>query len=786
LCKCLSIFAKDNSPITAERVASGIFLTILLSIMRLRFGFVLLQFILCSMLLAQESLHSLPLEYYQQKGLIPARLGPWQKTGFPQSSQLSEASHEYILSSSGDYLIDLTGQTRVVNSRITIANVGTSNIVNPWVTANGRGNWFSATTIANEAVGDETDPALRGFRIWRLLRDNIYHWYPAESGAEIHSPVKFLNIYGYGFCDDSATNTWAISERVGLPGREWWIMGHVVSEIQYGGSWHMFDADLKVFYPKADNLTVASVSELEENGGLVERISSPAIAELYTTTRDNSVRKQSAQLNYTMAMTLRPGERLERCFYNWGKFHDTYKHREPPVYGNGRQVYHPDLSDDVFMSGFTNLVNVEAFFHSGATPNIHLKQASETAELVCQLNSAYVLVGGSVKLDAYACDANDQLEVWASRSNGTWNLLGSISGPFAGPVEYSLDSLILPVASAACYDLSFRITMVGTEKTSVGVNELELIGEIQCAPASLPKLSAGSVNPVKVCFDGDAWASVSVVYEYEQDDEAVFPTAPSAPITPMDDEQVDTDTPELSWHSTIMASELAEREILVSWDSEGFHPVSPILFTKVSDATWNVPANWLLDGNSYYWRVRESVQSGDWSSWSNPWQFSVLYGSGSITPTPTPTSTNTATCTLMPTPMDTLMPTETYTPTPTLTNTPTYTPTPTPTNTLTYTPTPTLTNTLTYTPTPTPTDTPTYTPTPTSTVTPFNPFDLDQDGYIRSSDMLILSNALITGTTDGGADLNDDGCIDHMDLLIFSFHWCEISNAPILTPTSGK
>lgn len=101
--------------------------------------------------------------------------------------------------------------------------------------------------------------------------------------------------------------------------------------------------------------------------------------------------------------------------------------------------------------------------------------------------------------------------------------------------------------------------------------------------------------------------------------------------------------------------------------------------------------------------------------------------------------------------------------------------TPTPTNTPTVTPTPTATGTPTATPTPTWTHTPTPTPTGTKI---FSPYDLNLDFAIDVGDLLILWKGLIEGTGDG--DVNEDGKIDHLDVLDFGIHW----NIPLTPPVS--
>ena len=59
-------------------------------------------------------------------------------------------------------------------------------------------------------------PERKSIAIWTFLMDRSYHYWPARGDAELHDPVKFLNVYGYGLCDDAAENFTALCEAAGL------------------------------------------------------------------------------------------------------------------------------------------------------------------------------------------------------------------------------------------------------------------------------------------------------------------------------------------------------------------------------------------------------------------------------------------------------------------------------------------------------------------------------------------------------------------------------------------
>ncbi|MEQ8852641.1 transglutaminase-like domain-containing protein [Gimesia sp.] len=184
----------------------------------------------------------------------------------------------------------------------------------------------------------------KSLAIWKFLVDWRYHFYPAEPGDEVHDPVKFLNVYGYGFCDDCASNFAVLARKAGVRSRIWGLSGHVVAEAFYDGKWHMFDPDHEVFY-RNDQGVIASVEELAQHPELITKtpldpIGSPsqAIARLYTTTADNrpSERKPAIR-DSNLAPTLEPGDRLEFDYIAAEYIHRRNMPDEglPPVAGNG-------------------------------------------------------------------------------------------------------------------------------------------------------------------------------------------------------------------------------------------------------------------------------------------------------------------------------------------------------------------------------------------------------------------------------------------------------------------
>lgn len=82
-----------------------------------------------------------------------------------------------------------------------------------------------------------------------------------ENEGHPHDPIKAFNVYGYGQCCCASANLMALARHAGLTARGWGITQHSVPEVQWAGQWHMLDASLVTYFPKADG-SIAGVEEI--------------------------------------------------------------------------------------------------------------------------------------------------------------------------------------------------------------------------------------------------------------------------------------------------------------------------------------------------------------------------------------------------------------------------------------------------------------------------------------------------------------------------------------------
>src|SRR5579872_2422890 len=195
----------------------------------------------------------------------------------PQSGSISPASNPSVAASSVPYQkevdLDLTSSTAIPqNAAITIANHGKDPIVMPGIFIQGDSALNRSSILYPlQALKDEQF----ALATWQFVVNHTQHYCeagaPGDSGDTAAKPLRLLNGFGFMCCDQSSRILNWLWQGAGYQTRIVSMSFHVVPEIYYGGNWHMFDADHKVYYLAEDNITVASVADVIADPNLVAR-----------------------------------------------------------------------------------------------------------------------------------------------------------------------------------------------------------------------------------------------------------------------------------------------------------------------------------------------------------------------------------------------------------------------------------------------------------------------------------------------------------------------------------
>jgi len=427
-----------------------------------------------------------------------------------------------IRSNAAVYKIALPSTATIENISIRLANVGRTPVVNPRIVANGKRDWFDVRSILREALAGAKTDRDKAIAIWRFLAENRYHFTPAHPSAELHDPVRFLNVYGYGFCDDSAANFAALARSAGLGGRVWGLSGHVVAEAFYDGAWHLFDPDGKSYYLREDGRTIASVEDVARNPELLRRpvtagrapYSFDVLKKLYTTTGDNRVSdwyRRTSSTSHTMAFTLRPGETIVRCWRGRGRFFTSRYFKEPPLYGGGEWIYEVPFERALFRQGATKVEGIETVsFGDGQA----LAAAATTASFVHEFRLPYPILDGVVEIAYSSTEAGNKVAVSIGVGVG-----GGAEQPVWTGAGKGERRALVPVGcffpngwGDPVYSCRFRITLVRSGGR-LAVRSLRYRLGFEVAPASLPALEP-RVNEISYRDESASPPSVEIEHSY--------------------------------------------------------------------------------------------------------------------------------------------------------------------------------------------------------------------------------------------------------------------------------
>ena len=412
----------------------------------------------------------------------------------------------------------------VRNRFVTIHNLGDEVVDNPRLSVNGGKQWSSTADIVDEVVDDTMSDREKAFAIWSFLRDNRYHDASPHRDIESHDPVRYLSVYGYGLCDDSATVFRILAEQAGLKARVWSLNGHVVPEVFFEDGWRMLDPHLHVYYLEDDGYNVASVETLQErpdiireNANAEHRSRTEKMLRVYGTADDNYVNdwyRDTAEAVHRIEFNLRPGESIYRSWDNWGLYFANRSFEQPKRYGNGRFVYRPPLRDELYRKGnHTEGLTLNA---ESAKPAL-VPDGDTDGVWIIPVQSPYPLLSGKVEI-AGAVGDQGALTVQFSEDGDRWREIGHVDQRGAVALDLSTQPYFRNGHDRPMYGYQLKLTLRG----SASIEQLQLESDFQHAPHALPELEKG-INRVRYS-DESADREVQIEFGYDPGQPGTWPS----------------------------------------------------------------------------------------------------------------------------------------------------------------------------------------------------------------------------------------------------------------------
>jgi hypothetical protein len=604
---------------------------------------------------------------YSQVALAARQGQP--KAGWESAEGDREEEHEEIITSgSYEYKVKMDGDVDGVMTRMPISygayhqgwqpnrfvrleNVGDTDVVNPWITINGKRNWQTLKDIADEATAGCSTDAEKARAIWEFQRSHRFH--ATTWDKESDDAVKVYNIYGYTLCGNDANLISDLWKAVGLKTRRGYPVGHSVAEAFYDGEYHLLDGDEHAIYLRRDNETIASEAEIVRDHDLVKRTHTYGIGRRDSRETDESSAslygyegdregERGGRSKHAMYYTLRPGESME---WRWGHAGKEYSAgTEPPdgrwrkngegtliVWGeraysnmrNGIMRYAPDLNNPICRKGVESEDNIAAVREDGVRPAIHPKETETPAQITWRIASPYVIVGGRIKARFHRADAEDMLRVELSRDGKEWETLWTAEDTGDFEQELVFDEKLSPRGSSQ-YEYFLRVEMEArTVKSTVGIEGIEFITDVQMSLLGLPELELGE-NTVEYMDETEGPRKVRVTHSWVERTAWRKPSAPR-PALPAHGDTVEGTMVRFRWEPPDDAgsSEVVDYHFQLSHRVDMRWPFSPNFDKLVSNtesrgkSEWNTPYAGLLNPETeYYWRVRAKNGDGVWGEWS--------------------------------------------------------------------------------------------------------------------------------------------------------------------------
>jgi len=535
------------------------------------------------------------------------------------------------------------------NRSVVIENVGQTDVKNPWLVVNGRGDWRTLESIAAEATRGWTTEADRARAIWEFVRRQRFH--ACTWDGECSDALKALNVYGYTLCGNQARVITDLWKAAGLKTRRCFPIGHCVSEVFYDDGYHLLDSDEHVICLARDNQTIGSAESVVRDHDLVKRTHTYGIgrgdsrrtdefsASLYVYEGE---RKGDYGLatKHSMDLTMRPGESIE---FRWDHIGKQYSSGQPLQPGqkkrdglgdllagwgttaydnmrNGKLRYQPDLSSPLAPRG-AERVEDAAFDMEAA--QLKPSQIDQPGRVAWHFASPYVFVGG--KAVATVELGKDSAAEWRYSTDGkTWKTVASTENAKTKKLEATLDEIVSPRRKPT-YAFWLQLSLRGQAKAG----DIAFENDIQTATLGLPELTVGK-NHVVYTDDSAGERNVRITHRWLERTAWHPPNLPTEAVSSRDGATIAGTRCNLAWTepSDPDGDAIVDYHLELSAHADMRWPLSPNFEKRISltpskgKAEWTVPYVGLLNPDTtYYWRVRALDATGVWGPWSRTFHF---------------------------------------------------------------------------------------------------------------------------------------------------------------------
>ena len=258
---------------------------------------------------------------------------------------------------------------------------------------------------------------------------------PALGVNYVLDPMKLLNVYGGHWCDGLSRMMEMTWRSLGYRAQKLYKFGHTFADCHWKDNdgverWHVFDLNQHWFVYDRTGSHIATKDELSLDHSLIYFPSRTPVPSNPSLMQPSYVHAGHLKIDpHGTGINLRIGESMERHWGNEGKpYYNLFgkekrkdsKHGPYPVtYGNGRLVYEPDLSKQIYKQGlFQKPIDLACTEEDGLQPALHPSKTNVKGIAIFRVSSPYIISDAWVKARLVRENLEDEIRFSLSVDGG--------------------------------------------------------------------------------------------------------------------------------------------------------------------------------------------------------------------------------------------------------------------------------------------------------------------------------------------------------------------------------